>query len=255
MPTRRPYHHGNLREAVLAAARTMVASQGAAQLSLRAVARVVGVSHPALYSHFRSRQDLMLELSKEALQALADHLQRAAARGKRPVDALLALAAAYFRFGLADPARLQLAFAAELAQSTDRDLRAAATAAEAPVIAAMTRAAAERWLPAADVRARSVALWSLVHGFTLLAIDGRLSAGRLSVDPAGRRSMLRVLLAGVRQLLGAGRLRPGAGARATRPQPGSAPKRATRRARRPPPQGVPTRAAVPSAGAASPRPR
>ena len=216
MPTRRPYHHGNLRDAVLAAARTMVASQGPAHLSLRAVARVVGVSHPALYSHFRSRQDLLLELSQEALQALADHLQRAAAKAKRPVEALLALATAYFRFGLADPARLQLAFTAELAHSTDPRLRAAATAAEAPVLAAMTRAAAERWLPAGDVRSRSVALWSLVHGFTLLAIDGRLAAGRLSVDPAGRRSMLRVLSAGVRQLLGAGPIASGAGARATR---------------------------------------
>ncbi|MBL0179370.1 MAG: TetR/AcrR family transcriptional regulator [Gemmatimonadetes bacterium] len=203
MAAQRPYHHGNLRDAVLAAARTMVSTEGTTGLSLRALARQVGVSHPAIYSHFADRQALLAELSTEALLALGRSQRHALAKSTTSLDGVVRLGAAYFRFGVADPGRLRLAFAPEFAQSAGFPaLRAAADSAEAPVLEAVTRAANDGLLPHDEIRQRALAQWALVHGFTILAIDGRLTEGRLSVSGAGFASLQRALAVSVRLLYG-----------------------------------------------------
>jgi len=201
MTVQRPYHHGNLRDAVLEAARTMVAREGTAGLSLRALAREVGVSHPALYNHFADREALLAELSTEALLALGRSQRAALAKSSTPIDGIVRLGAAYFRFGVSDPGRLRLAFAPECARSGGFPaLRAAADAAEAPVIEAVTRAANDGLLPQGEIRPRALAQWALVHGFTLLAIDGRLTEGKLSVSGLGIAALQRLLADSVRLL-------------------------------------------------------
>lgn len=194
MPATRPYHHGNLRGAVLEAARTMVSNQGTAGLSLRALAREVGVSHPAIYNHFADREALLVELSIEALHALASNQRAALAKATSPLDGLQRLALAYLRFGVSDPARLRLAFTPELSRSGDYlQLRAAADAAEAPAVEAVTKAAEAGLLSGSAIRDRTVTMWALVHGFTVLAIDGRLTEGRISVSGAGLAPVSRAL--------------------------------------------------------------
>lgn len=180
----------------------MVSTTGTAGLSLRAVAREVGVSHPALYNHFRDRDALLAELSTEALLALARAQRLAVAKATSPMDGLLRLAGAYFRFGVSDPARLRLAFTQASADADGyRELRTAADAAEAPSLEALMRAVDAGLVPRDEIRERSVALWALVHGYTTLAIDGRLSEGRVSVDGAGYRKLLRALQRSVEMLL------------------------------------------------------
>lgn len=201
MPVERPYHHGNLRDAVLEAARAMVSKDGTAGLSLRALAREVGVSHPAIYNHFADREALLAELSTEALLALGKTQRTALSKSTSALDGIIRLGAAYFRFGVSDPARLRLAFAPEFARSAGFPaLRAAADAAEAPAFAAVTRAADEGLLPHREIRQRALAQWALVHGFTVLAIDGRLTEGRLSVSGVGFAPLLRALKVSVRLL-------------------------------------------------------
>jgi len=201
MTVHRPYHHGNLRDAVLAAARTMVSREGTAGVSLRALAREVGVSHPALYNYFVDREALLAELSTEALLALGRSQRAALAKSTTPIDGVVRLGVAYFRFGVKDPGRLRLAFAPELSRSAGFPaLRAAADAAEAPVIDAVTRAADEGLLPRDEIRPRALAQWALVHGFTLLAIDGRLTEGKLSVSGVGFAALQRALADAVRLL-------------------------------------------------------
>ncbi len=201
MPARRPYHHGNLRDAVLDAARMMVSKEGTAGLSLRALARVVGVSHPAIYNHFSDREALLAELSTEALLELGRTQRVALSKATSVLDGIVRLATAYFRYGVSDPARLRLAFAPEFARSAGYPaLRAAADAAEAPAIEAVTRAADEGLLPHRAIRERTVAQWAMVHGYTVLAIDGRLTEGRLSVAGAGFAPLVRELSRSVRLL-------------------------------------------------------
>ena len=199
MPARRLYHHGNLRDAVLDAARIMVSTDGTGALSLRALARKVGVSHPAIYNHFADREALLAQLSTEALLELGRTQRIALSRGRSALDAMVRLGTAYFRFGVSDPTRLRLAFAPEFARSAGYPaLRAAADAAEAPAIEAVTRAADEGLLPHRAIRERTVAQWAMVHGYTVLAIDGRLTEGRLSVAGAGFAPLVRALSRAVR---------------------------------------------------------
>jgi AcrR family transcriptional regulator len=201
MPVTRPYHHGNLRDAVLEAARTMVSKEGTAGLSLRALAREVGVSHPAIYNHFADREALLAELSTEALLTLGRNQRAALAKATSPLDALQRVAVAYFRFGVSDPARLRLAFTPEFSRSSAYPhLSAAKDAAEQPALDAVTRACEAGLLPANEIRDRTVALWALVHGFTVLAIDGRLAEGRIAVSGAGFAPVVKVLRDTVRRI-------------------------------------------------------
>ena len=201
MPVTRPYHHGNLRDAVLEAARTMVSKEGTAGLSLRALAREVGVSHPAIYNHFADREALLAELSTEALLTLGRNQRAALARATSPLDALERLAVAYFRFGVSDPARLRLAFTPEFSRASEYPhVSAAKDAAEQPALDAVTRACEAGLLPANEIPDRSVAMWALVHGFTVLAIDGRLAAGRIAVSGAGFAPVVKVLRDTVRRI-------------------------------------------------------
>src|SRR5919112_6813183 len=70
----RPYHHGNLRRALIDAALTAVAQQGPAALSLRDVARRAGVSHAAPTHHFGNKAGLLTAIAAEGWDLLADAL-------------------------------------------------------------------------------------------------------------------------------------------------------------------------------------
>src|ERR1700761_4628452 len=105
----RPYHHGNLRTALLAAAERTLRERGAQELSLRELARDVGVSHGAPRRHFPDRQALLDALAESGFDRLGRELKAAAAgAGDEFQPRLEATAAAYIRFATADPALLDL---------------------------------------------------------------------------------------------------------------------------------------------------
>jgi AcrR family transcriptional regulator len=92
----RPYHHGDLRRALLAAARKIMEEQGAIALSLRAVAREAGVSPAAPYHHFRDKAELLAAVAHEGFQLLGEAMRKA--RDAEPDDALTAMGVAYVLF-------------------------------------------------------------------------------------------------------------------------------------------------------------
>src|SRR4051812_42121513 len=111
MPAR-PYHHGNLRTALLAAAERTTRERGAEKLSLRELAREVGVSHGAPRRHFPDRQALLDALAQNGFERLGAELREAAAEsGEEFEGRLRAIAAAYIRFATEDAALLELMFA------------------------------------------------------------------------------------------------------------------------------------------------
>src|SRR5580658_8867580 len=94
----RAYHHGDLRNGLLDAARTILEEESLAALTLRAVARKAGVSHAAPYRHFPSHEALLVELSIEGFDELREILIEAAkAQGSEP-DKIANIGAAYMRF-------------------------------------------------------------------------------------------------------------------------------------------------------------
>ncbi|WP_445151032.1 TetR/AcrR family transcriptional regulator [Baekduia sp. Peel2402] len=132
--TARPYHHGNLREALLVAGERALGTTGAANLSLRELAREVGVSHAAPRRHFADRQALLDALALNGFEQLGAQLDAAlAGAGEDFTTRILALARAYVGFATTRPALIELMFASkheagappELAQAADRAFAAA----------------------------------------------------------------------------------------------------------------------------------
>src|SRR3954466_15383425 len=112
MTATRPYHHGNLREELLREGERALESGGAAGLSLREVARAVGVSHAAPRRHFADRQALLDALAQDGFERLARDLDDAVAGAGPSFEARLAAgAAAYVTFATRHGALLELMFA------------------------------------------------------------------------------------------------------------------------------------------------
>lgn len=113
-PAARPYHHGNLRAALLAEAERTLREQGIEQLSLRELARQAGVSHGAPRRHFADRQALLDALAEAGFQRLGDELRTALEDASNDYEARLrAFATVFVRFATRDPGLLELMFAAK----------------------------------------------------------------------------------------------------------------------------------------------
>ncbi|MFL6627041.1 MAG: TetR/AcrR family transcriptional regulator [Burkholderiaceae bacterium] len=180
----RPYHHGDLRAALLAAAAGWLDAQGAETLTLRELARAAGVSHAAPYHHFASRDELLAGVAERAFDRLADALA-AAAGAPDATHALLDIGEAYVREALAHPAQFRLMFGPLLARKAEHaGLRRAAERAFTVLLGAAARFAPERGLEIA------LAGWSLSHGAANLAIDGAF--GGLPIAPAQARQLARL---------------------------------------------------------------
>ncbi|SCG55431.1 transcriptional regulator, TetR family [Micromonospora rifamycinica] len=121
------YHHGNLRSTLLAAAENSLRQHGVGQLSLRELAREVGVSHAAPRRHFADRQALLDALAEAGFARLHAELHAAlAAAGPDFGPRLHAMATAYLRFATEDAALLELMFAGKHREGADHLVAAAA---------------------------------------------------------------------------------------------------------------------------------
>lgn len=171
-PSARPYHHGNLREALISAAEALLAESGIASLSLRAAARRTGVSQSAPYAHFGGKRALLAAVGTRGFDRLTAYLQRAERAAGDTAERIRLLGRAYVAFALDYPMLFRLMFGPELCAVDDADLECAGAASYAPIRAAVTEEAARLGVEdrAADA---SLAAWALVHGLALLIVDGK----------------------------------------------------------------------------------
>ncbi len=117
--TDRPYHHGHLRDTLLAEAERTLREQGVEQLSLRDLARQAGVSHAAPRRHFADRQALLDALAEAGFARLADEVAAAVEDAGPDFRARLrATGATYVRFATEDPALMELMFTAKNASKS-----------------------------------------------------------------------------------------------------------------------------------------
>ncbi len=107
----RPYHHGDLRRALVEAGRRLLEAEGGADLSLRAVAREAGVSPAAPYHHFRDKNELLDALAMEGWDQLGDQMRAALAEADPARERLVTLGVAYVRFSRMNPAIYRVMFA------------------------------------------------------------------------------------------------------------------------------------------------
>ena len=172
-PPGRPYHHGSLRPALIAAAEEILAERGVEGFSLREAARRAGVSPSAPAHHFGDARGLLTAVAAAAFGALADALGAADVPTTRPrVQRIKSQGIAYVGFALRRPASFDLMFRAALLNRDDPELRAEGRRAFRVLDRAARGEDAPECGPGDPVLAPAVAAWSVVHGFARLAIDG-----------------------------------------------------------------------------------
>ena len=172
--SRRGYHHGDARNALLAAAADLLEKVGAAGLSLRQVAEHAGLSRQAPYNHFENKEALLAELVRDGFDRLAKAL--AAGGDPRSRNALARAAEAYIRRAEEAPALFRLMFSRELVDLARFPLAAQAGSAAFERLKEIVAAFA----PPQRVGELSLAAWSLVHGYSTLSIE-------IALEPAARR--------------------------------------------------------------------
>jgi AcrR family transcriptional regulator len=164
------YHHGDLRAALIEEGLKRLQAGPAEALSLREIARNVGVSATAVYRHFPDRAALLGALCHVGDDRLADAFAAAMARAKPGLDAFSAMGRAYVRFALANPSLFRLMMSAQVGgldhgRSRGRDMLARG-------IAEMSGGRTSKAMQ--DVR--QLRAWSMVHGLAMLMLDGLVPA-------------------------------------------------------------------------------
>lgn len=168
----KPYHHGNLREAMVDAAEALLAEGGIQALSLRAAARHIGVSQAAPYAHFSGKQALLAALGTRGFNRLAEYMHQAERAADTGAERIRLLGRAYVAFALDYPMLFRLMFGPELCGANDAELQQAGQASHAPIQNAVT---AQAFSVGSDALAAdaSLAAWALVHGLAMLIVDGK----------------------------------------------------------------------------------
>jgi AcrR family transcriptional regulator len=186
VPRKGGYHHGDLRNALVAAALKLVAKHGVEGFSLREAARAVGVSPAAAYRHFEDRSALLKGVAHEGLARLALKMEEAVASAPgapgspaRAAAELTGIGAAYVEFAVAHPSHFRVMFgpwcdlgdelAPELLPRGRDPLQLLVDTLDGMVQAGAITAAARH--------GAEISAWSAVHGFASLLVEGGLPLG------------------------------------------------------------------------------
>ena len=170
----------NTREALISAAARLLDQGGPTAVTLRAVAKAVGVSHNAPYKHFQDKEDLLAAIASRELSRPG--AAATSATDADPMQALQRMAQAYVDWAQHHPERFKLTFGPW--RSGNEELGEAATAARGRFVATVVRAQAAGGLIAGDPERVTALILALAHGAADLALGGHLSRdGKGRADP------------------------------------------------------------------------
>ena len=172
------------RERLLTAARRVVARDGLAGLTLRAIAREAGVSHGAPLRHFPTLASLLAALSAEGFGELVAAVAAAIDGVDRPRDRIAAAGHGYVRFALAEPGVYTVMFRPDLVDTTDARYVEAGLASFQQLAGLVADAQADGWHPDVPRDRLTVVLWANVHGLADLWLHGA-PQGILGEDALG----------------------------------------------------------------------
>lgn len=189
----RPYHHGDLRRALVDAARRILENEGPNALSLRAVAREAGVSPAAPYHHFKDKGELLDAVAMEGWDALGEALSKAREQ-TAPGDIVVAeLGVAYVCFARDNPALYRVMY--ERSRDKDSlpdDMRDNDESAYCLVRETFREIAGED-VSDMDIELATIAAWCAAHG--LAEMSGFAQFQPLKAELGGEVNFLRAVLA------------------------------------------------------------
>lgn len=166
------YHHGSLRTALLRRAEEVLRDEGVDALSLRQLARDVGVSHAAPSRHFPDKRALLDALAVAGFERLTDELERAGRRGRSFRGRVRAMAAAYVEFATTEADLLDLMFTGKHAPGASDALVAAGERLGESALGVIRDGQRSGDVRAGDPQRIALGVLSAVHGFASLAVSG-----------------------------------------------------------------------------------
>jgi AcrR family transcriptional regulator len=188
------YHHGDLRRALVQAALELAAEEKDWNFSLREVARRAGVSHNAPYNHFPHKRDLLDAAAGAGHDLLRSELRAAVAKIADPRAALSKMSSAYVSFGIKNPALYRLMFSVAPSGPDWRpeEVLQAWVAARAVLENILRRGARIGILDPAltrksELQTAALYIWAVVHGLTMLAIDGLANIEHLPIERVAQK--------------------------------------------------------------------
>lgn len=184
-------HHGDLRNALLAAALELVTEFGPRGLSMAEAARRAGVSVAAPYKHFADRAALLAALGERGYRQQLSYFDAALRTSVEPVEQLAAVAVAYVEFAVRERPLFEVIFGSGLVKAEHPDLAAAGSAVLELLLPPCTAVRPD------DAQGALVALAAVAHGYASLLLDGMLGPTEAALPDVRRR-----VAAAARTLLG-----------------------------------------------------
>jgi AcrR family transcriptional regulator len=172
------YHKGNVREGLVEAAERVLHDEGLKALSLRRVAREVGVAPSAVYNHFKNLEALLAAVAADGYRQLAALEEAAYFSAAEPETVLRSLARDYLKFGAKNPNLYRLMFSpAVVDYRSDPELGAAGDSSFG--LSVNWWYGKDSYDPAKSAVSYPAALsfWAMLHGLTLQMIDGLITVG------------------------------------------------------------------------------
>ena len=183
-PRRKPrdrYHHGDLRRALLDEALRTIQQDGVDALTLRTIGVRLGVSRTALYRHFTDKRALLSSVATEGFRLLTERLLNAWNAGG--IHGFNAMGVAYIRFAMGNPSHYRVMFGGFVDDGPrDDDLMRESTAAFQALVDAIVALQQEGAVRKDDALQLAQFIWAVVHGVSMLIIDGQLAHHRAPID-------------------------------------------------------------------------
>ena len=210
MAGKKTYHHEDLRTALLTAAVEVLAESGPEELSLRELARRVGVSHTAPYRHFADKEAILAAVAEEGFRALSLAQRSAIARHTHALDQLIESGVGYVNCALERPNHYRLMFGPWVRVGQHRGLGEAAAEAFGLLVGSIELCQRVGVYEKRDLMIAAQAHWAMVHGISIGIIDGIFADFGTTAANASAftRESLRALAGGYAP---GNRLRPGGG--------------------------------------------
>ncbi|NTF52771.1 TetR/AcrR family transcriptional regulator [Agrobacterium rhizogenes] len=183
----KPYHHGNLVEALLAAAIELIEAEGLEKLSIRDVAKRVGVSPGAPFRHFRTKADLLTAVAEQSMARLTASVQDALATCSRPdpIARLTAIGRGYLKWALGNPTHFQIISSRTLIRFEESDALVQQNNAIRLLMLELVSAAQMQGLIRRDVPAEDFVLnaRAFAYGLARMATDGHFPEWHVTQSP------------------------------------------------------------------------
>jgi len=192
----RRHHHGDLPAEIVRTTVHIIEQRGSIEFSIREIADSAGVTHPALYKHFVDKRALLARIAVEGYALLARAISEKVDLKLGRAAIASSVAAVYVGFALDQPAHFRVMFGPRLNRDERHpDLERAVVASYVQLFEAMGGAGAATLEDQRKAHDRSYALWTMVHGYSMLLLDDRIAGLRADRRKADATAHVRRLVA------------------------------------------------------------